>query len=187
MITADDDQEFLSRLQLTLNRTVSPGRIVPKCPMSWIVFDININLQDESVTPTLARNIITSNVSTGANSQTPPIPARSRNQTVRLIDMKFLSWYYIKVICWKSTSSGSISTAANEGALANFFNSLLTRKSGGPTNAVSPISQWQSKSFYLSHFRNKDAKKRQRMATMSTRLIISMMSIHQYNDHSILL
>ncbi|CAF0841984.1 unnamed protein product [Rotaria sordida] len=109
IITAEDDQEFLSRLQLTLNRAASPGRT------------------EENATPVLTRNVMTSGVSSGMISQTPSMPGRSRNQP--------------------TTSSGGTSAAANEGALANFFNSLLTRKSGGPvtpTNASSPVTQRQN-------------------------------------------
>lgn len=44
----------------------------------------------------------------------------------------------------------------NEGALANFFNSLITKKSGGattPTSAGTPIAQRQGKLFiYLFPF-----------------------------------
>ncbi len=50
------------------------------------------------------------------------------------------------------TPGGGSSTAANEGALANFFNSLLTRKSGGPvtpTAGTSPVTPRQSKLFAL--------------------------------------
>jgi hypothetical protein len=56
------------------------------------------------------------------------------------------------MIHFKSTTPGGSSTAANEGALANFFNSLLTRKSGGPatpTTANSPVTPRQSKLFAL--------------------------------------
>jgi len=109
IITADDDQEFLARLQLTLNRAASPGRA------------------DENATPVITRNTMTSGVSSGIGSQTPSMPGRPRNQP--------------------STTPGGSSTAANEGALANFFNSLLTRKSGGPvtpTTANSPVNQRQN-------------------------------------------
>ncbi len=50
----------------------------------------------------------------------------------------------------KNVTPGSANQAANEGALANFFNSLLTRKSGGavtPTSTGTPVTQRQSKLF----------------------------------------
>ncbi|CAF3667282.1 unnamed protein product [Adineta steineri] len=109
IVTAEDDQEFLSRLQLTLNRAASPGR------------------NDENSTPVLTRNAMTSGVSSGMGSQTPSMAGRPRNQP--------------------NVTPGGTSTAANEGALANFFNSLLTRKSGGPvtpTTANSPATQRQN-------------------------------------------
>ena len=56
------------------------------------------------------------------------------------------------MICFKNVTPGGSSTAANEGALANFFNSLLTRKSGGPvtpTAGTSPVTPRQSKMFAL--------------------------------------
>lgn len=55
-------------------------------------------------------------------------------------------------IYFKNTTPGGSNTAANEGALANFFNSLLTRKSGGPatpTTGSSPTTQRQSKQIAL--------------------------------------
>ncbi|CAF3627668.1 unnamed protein product [Rotaria sp. Silwood1] len=109
IVAAEDDQEFLSRLQLTLNRAASPGRT------------------EDNATPVLTRNAMTSGASSGIISQTPSMPGRPRNQP--------------------NASSGGTSAAANEGALANFFNSLLTRKSGGPvtpTNAGSPVTQRQN-------------------------------------------
>ncbi|CAF1415598.1 unnamed protein product [Adineta steineri] len=106
IIAAEDDQEFLAKLQLTLNRAASPGRA------------------DETATPVHTR---TSGVSGGIGSQTPSVAGRSRNQP--------------------STTPGGANTAANEGALANFFNSLLTRKSGGavtPTGGTTPGAQRQT-------------------------------------------
>ncbi|CAF1195032.1 unnamed protein product [Adineta steineri] len=106
IINAEDDQEFLAKLQLTLNRAASPGRA------------------DETATPVHTR---TSGVSGGIGSQTPSVAGRSRNQP--------------------STTPGGANTAANEGALANFFNSLLTRKSGGavtPTGGTTPGAQRQT-------------------------------------------
>jgi len=58
----------------------------------------------------------------------------------------------MNIIYFKGATPGGSNTAANEGALANFFNSLLTRKSGGsatPTAASSPINQRQSKQLAL--------------------------------------
>ena len=52
--------------------------------------------------------------------------------------------------CLKGPTPTGGTTAANEGALANFFNSLLTRKSGGPgtpTASTPATGQRQSKMF----------------------------------------
>ncbi|CAF3890340.1 unnamed protein product, partial [Rotaria sordida] len=103
IIMAEDDQEFLSKLQLTLNRAASPGRT------------------DEQAPPGSAR---TPGVGSNVNSQLTAVAGRTRPQP--------------------NTTSGSAGTAANEGALANFFNSLLTRKSGGavtPTGGNAPVTQ----------------------------------------------
>jgi len=109
LITAEDDQEFLTRLQLTLNRAASPSKT------------------DETGTPVLGRNTMTSGVSTTVSSPASSMASRPRNPA-------------------STTNVGGAATA-NEGALANFFNSLLTRKSGGPvtpTAATTPVTQRQT-------------------------------------------
>lgn len=109
VITAEDDQEFLTRLQLTLNRAASPSRT------------------EENATPVLARNALASGVSSTVGSSTPSMSGRPRTQP--------------------GTTPVGGSTAANEGALANFFNSLLTRKSGvpvTPTSTGTPTTQRQN-------------------------------------------
>ncbi|CAF4111576.1 unnamed protein product, partial [Rotaria sp. Silwood2] len=106
IVMAEDDQEFLSKLQLTLNRAASPGRT------------------DENATSVSTR---TSGVSGGVGSQPTAAVGRSRPQS--------------------NATSASGNTATNEGALANFFNSLLTRKSSGaatPTGGSTPATQRQT-------------------------------------------
>ena len=87
-------------------------------------------------------------MSGGVGSQTPSVAGRPRNQSVGLHFLRNEDFIYIKNV----TPAGA-NAAANEGALANFFNSLLTRKSGGavtPTAAGTPVTQRQSKSFGFS-------------------------------------
>ncbi|CAF5089777.1 unnamed protein product, partial [Rotaria sp. Silwood1] len=106
IIMAEDDQEFLSKLQSTLNRAASPGRT------------------DENATSVPTRP---SGGSGGVGSQPTAVAGRSRPQP--------------------NATAGNANTTANEGALANFFNSLLTRKSGGaatPTSGSSPATQRQT-------------------------------------------
>ncbi|CAF3226526.1 unnamed protein product [Rotaria socialis] len=100
IIMAEDDQEFLSKLQLTLNRTASPTRT------------------DENVTPMHTRS---GSISAASNSQTLSATGRSRTQ--------------------QSVTPGA---ASNEGALANFFNSLINKKSAGavtPTGVSASVAQ----------------------------------------------
>ena len=44
IITAEDDQEFLTRLQLTLNRAASPGKAVRQSQSSFslFIFDVHV-------------------------------------------------------------------------------------------------------------------------------------------------
>ncbi|CAF3954621.1 unnamed protein product, partial [Rotaria magnacalcarata] len=100
IIMAEDDQEFLSKLQLTLNRTASP------------------TTTDENATPMHTR---TSGTSAAGNSQTSSATGRSRTQ--------------------QSVTPGA---GSNEGALANFFNSLINKKSAGavtPTGVSTSVAQ----------------------------------------------
>ena len=88
-----------------------------------------------------------SGVSSTNGAQTPSMAARPRNQPVRSTADHFSSH---RVCVLKSAAPAGAAAATNEGALANFFNSLLTRKSGGPTtpSAVgTPVGQKPSKSF----------------------------------------
>jgi len=94
----------------------------------------------------------TSGGSGGVGSQTPSVSGRPRNQPVRLYFQEVFV-KNAKYIFVKNASPVGANTAANEGALANFFNSLLTRKSGGavtPTGAGAPGTQRQSKLFSSS-------------------------------------
>jgi len=74
----------LSRLQLTLNRAASPSRAVSiliKTSSFYIYF--NIDFQEETPTPVVTRNSMTSGVSSGIGSQTPSMPGRPRNPAVK--------------------------------------------------------------------------------------------------------
>ncbi|CAF1262588.1 unnamed protein product [Adineta ricciae] len=103
LITAEDDQEFLARLQLTLNRASSPGR------------------SDETSSPVVTRNSMTSGGTSSMGMQTPSVASRPRNPTNPGI-------------------GGGGNAATNEGALATFFNNLLTRKAGGPVTPTTTSS-----------------------------------------------
>lgn len=116
MIVAEDDQEFLSKLQLTLNRASSPSKM------------------DETGTPTITR---ASNAGGVSGSQTPSIGTRPRAQPVRIFLLPLKFFFESNEIFFQSGGATGAGAATNEGALANFFNSLLTRKSGG---AVTPTS-----------------------------------------------
>ncbi|UJR30036.1 hypothetical protein I4U23_017581 [Adineta vaga] len=112
VVTAEDDQEFLARLQLTLNRASSPGR------------------SEETSSPLLTRNSMTSGANSGIGMQTPSMPGRPRNPTSGSVSSSGGG----------GGGSGSGSAAANEGALATFFNNLLTRKAGGPATPTTTVS-----------------------------------------------
>ncbi|CAF1634706.1 unnamed protein product [Rotaria magnacalcarata] len=119
IIMAEDDQEFLSKLQLTLNRTASP------------------TTTDENATPMHTR---TSGTSAAGNSQTSSATGRSRTQQVKIIFlMGFLDDTTIHILQSVTPGAGS-----NEGALANFFNSLINKKSAGavtPTGVSTSVAQ----------------------------------------------
>ncbi|CAF1197504.1 unnamed protein product [Didymodactylos carnosus] len=91
IITAEDDQEFLTKLQSTLNRTASPAR-------------------------------------TEDNTHTPLMPSRATAGTIG-------SQSSNSVPNSRRVAGPSTPNTSNEGALAVFFNGLLTRKSvpGTPT------------------------------------------------------
>ena len=84
IVTAEDDQEFLARLQLTLNRAASPGRTVREhASMILSLRHSSVHLKDEGGTPVLTRNANTMGMGAGsAGPQTPAMPGRPRNQPV---------------------------------------------------------------------------------------------------------
>ena len=93
-------------------------------------------------------------MSTTVGPPTPSMSGRPRTQPVNQIIIILIFIENIRNMLVKGSTPVGGSSAANEGALANFFNSLLTRKSGvpaTPTTASTPVAQRQSKLLTHKH------------------------------------